>query len=83
MTSGRRRFSVALAALVLPVAAGSVHADESDPATTEIWSLHGQLTLVEEFHPSFPSPYRGTNSLDPGNRGGPVSIFSARVHTEF
>jgi high affinity Mn2+ porin len=35
----------------------------------ETWSLHGQTTLTEQYHPAFTSPYRGTNSLDPGSRG--------------
>jgi len=35
----------------------------------ENWAMHGQLTFVEQFHPSFASPYRGPNSFDPGNRG--------------
>jgi high affinity Mn2+ porin len=39
------------------------------PAEAEIYSFHGQFTLVDQFHPSFTSPYRGPNSLDPGNRG--------------
>ena len=29
------------------------------------WSLHGQLTNVTQFQPSFHSPYQGANSLDP------------------
>jgi high affinity Mn2+ porin len=35
----------------------------------EAYSFHGQFTNVTQFHPSFTSPYRGPNSLDPGNRG--------------
>ena len=41
----------------------------ADQVVTEDWSLHGQLTVVDQFHPGFGSPYRGTNSLDPGSRG--------------
>lgn len=41
-------------------------ADEAQP---EDYSIHGQVTTVDQFHPSFASPYRGPNSLDPGNRG--------------
>ncbi|HEY3639217.1 MAG TPA: carbohydrate porin [Rhizomicrobium sp.] len=33
------------------------------------WAAHGQVTFVDQFHPTFTSPYRGTNSLDPGARG--------------
>src|SRR5579862_5009840 len=38
-------------------------------ASPEAWSLHGQFTVVEQYHPGFHSPYRGVNSLDPGSRG--------------
>jgi high affinity Mn2+ porin len=42
-------------------------AQTNDPA--EDWSLHGQTTFTDQYHPAFASPYRGTNSLDPGSRG--------------
>ena len=32
-------------------------------------SLHGQFTYVVQYHPSFRSPYSGTNSLYPGGSG--------------
>jgi len=35
----------------------------------ERWSLHGQMTFVDQYHPAFKSAYRGANSLDPGSRG--------------
>lgn len=35
----------------------------------ERYSLHAQATYVLQYHPAFRSPYRGTNSLDPGSRG--------------
>ncbi|HEY4275608.1 MAG TPA: carbohydrate porin [Rhizomicrobium sp.] len=38
-------------------------------AVSEDWSLHGQATFVDQYHPAFRSPYRGANSLDPGSRG--------------
>ena len=38
-------------------------------ANEERWSLHGQATFVDQYHPAFHSPYRGPNSLDPGSRG--------------
>ena len=45
-------------------------ADEWQPALIpDDWAVHGQITFVDQFHPAFTSPYRGTNSLDPGNRG--------------
>jgi len=38
-------------------------------AETEIWSLHGQATLVEQYHPAFKSAYLGPNSLDHESAG--------------
>jgi high affinity Mn2+ porin len=35
----------------------------------ELWSLHVQSTVTEQFHPAFTSPFQGANSLDPGARG--------------
>ncbi|HKW53993.1 MAG TPA: carbohydrate porin [Stellaceae bacterium] len=35
----------------------------------EWFSIHGQFTNVTQYHPRFASPFRGPNSLDPGNRG--------------
>src|SRR6478752_2844653 len=52
------------AAVLFCLAAPSAQALES-----ERWSLHGQATFVEQYHPAFRSPYRGPNSLDPGSRG--------------
>src|ERR1700719_541781 len=48
--------------------AGIARADDSGGAP-EDWSLHGQATFTEQYHPAFTSPYRGRNSLDPGSRG--------------
>src|SRR5579863_4953879 len=45
----------------------AAHARAED--STEDWSLHGQTTFVEQYHPAFKSPYRGRNSLDPASRG--------------
>lgn len=49
--------------LALPLSA------QDQPTEAEIWSLHGQATFTEQYHPAFTSPYRGPNSLDPGSRG--------------
>ena len=35
----------------------------------EMWALHGQGTIIEQYHPAFRSAFRGPNSLDPGSRG--------------
>ena len=36
---------------------------------TQDWALHAQTTFVYQYHPSFPSPYEGTNSLTPSAQG--------------
>ena len=43
----------------------------SAPASgqAEDWSLHGQATFVDQYHPAFKSAYRGPNSMDPGSSG--------------
>lgn len=46
-----------------PAASSAASDDE------EQYGVHGQFTNVTQFHPRFRSPYRGPNSLDPGNRG--------------
>ena len=54
---------------VLPAALAVLGAACSAGAQSETWSLHGQATFVEQYHPAFRSPYAGPNSLDPGSRG--------------
>jgi hypothetical protein len=41
----------------------------SDVTVPEPWNLHGQFTFVKQYHPSFASPYQGTNSLAPTSNG--------------
>jgi high affinity Mn2+ porin len=72
----RTKHTVAFAATVLALwlgsgvaACGAAWADDASPTTHEDWSLHGQATFTEQYHPAFASPYRGANSLDPGSRG--------------
>jgi high affinity Mn2+ porin len=48
------------------------------PAAAERWAVHGQATFVEQYHPAFRSPYRGTNSFDPGSRGN--ETFDATLY---
>lgn len=45
-------------------------------AAPEVWSLHGQATFTEQYHPAFTSPYRGSNSLDPASRGDETFDFT-------
>ena len=54
--------AAAAAALLFPSSA-----DAADPAET--WSLHGQATFVEQYHPAFKSAYLGPNSMDPESSG--------------
>lgn len=62
---------------VMIQAAVSAESDDSDtnPESDAIssapgdLSLHGQFTLVEQYHPSFNAAYSGANSLYPGNSG--------------
>jgi high affinity Mn2+ porin len=58
--------SAILALLTLPLAAAPAWADDPTP---EIWSVHGQTTFTEQYHPGFTAPYSGKDSLDPGSRG--------------
>jgi high affinity Mn2+ porin len=59
------RKTLTAAALLAPLfAALPVRADDAPDAAPETWSLHGQATVVEQFHPGFAAPYSGRNSLD-------------------
>ena len=65
----RRRVPAATLVLALwPISVAWADAPD-EQAAPEDWSLHGQTTFTDQFHPAFTSPYRGTNSLDPGSRG--------------
>lgn len=57
--------------LAAPAAAQSTDSEPAAPAEAapEWYSFHGQFTNVTQFHPAFDSPFRGPQSLDPGNRG--------------
>jgi high affinity Mn2+ porin len=71
------RFIAALAAIGPAVFYGApAHADPaSDSAPTAAWNatdwynLHGQSTLVYQYHPGFNAPFSGRNSLNPGGMG--------------
>jgi high affinity Mn2+ porin len=48
-------------------------------AAPQRWALHAQATFTAQYHPSFTSPYRGTNSLDPAARAdetADVTLFA-------
>jgi len=43
--------------------------DANPPAPNQTWALHGQTTFTEQATPAFPSPYQGTNSMNPNGEG--------------
>lgn len=57
------------AGLLDPSAASDASPMSTDAAAPEAWNLHGQATFTRQYHPSFTSPYQGTNSLTPGRNG--------------
>lgn len=61
----RRALIFAVLALWLAGTAAA-YADDAGP---ESWSLHGQATFTQQYHPGFTSPYMGMNSLDPKSEG--------------
>lgn len=63
------RISAILLSLMTGFVLSSAHAADDAPSADEAYGLHAQFTNVWQYHPSFDSPYRGQNSLDPGNRG--------------
>jgi high affinity Mn2+ porin len=62
------KFSLAQTAVfaLLPVANT---AWAQDGVKDETWAIHGQATVLEQFHPAFSAPYSGTNSMFPGAQG--------------
>lgn len=42
---------------------------KADVQAPEDWSLHAQMTFVEQYHPAFHAPYSGPNSLGPQSVG--------------
>ena len=57
------------AAFSFALSANAWSADAGDSANSEDWSLHGQATFVEQYHPAFTAPYTGPNSLAPQSLG--------------
>jgi len=58
----RKRF-FAFAATATLVLSAQAHGQAED------WSLHGQITFVDQYHPAFKSAYRGPNSMAPESAG--------------
>lgn len=48
-----------------PAPAGAI--EPAAPATSEPYSVHGQVTFAPQYHPGFPAAYSGANSLPPHN----------------
>ncbi len=70
----RRVEALRLAALLACSSGAPGFADDAPSpapvlAPDEAWAIHGQSTLVEQYHPAFTSPYTGPESLNPGSRG--------------
>ena len=63
------RFAIIALGILCSALTIRARADDAIPAPPEDWSLHGQTTFVDQYHPAFKSPYAGQNSLDPGSRG--------------
>lgn len=55
--------------LVSAFLGGATPGMAEDTVAPQTVSLHGQLTMVEQYHPAFRSRYSGPNSLDAGSRG--------------
>lgn len=74
----RRHFPIlaALAALAPAAAFADDMTDPSAPAD-QAFAVHVQFTDVTQFHPAFPSPYRGPNSLDPAAMGDTTNDLTA------
>src|SRR5258708_33682062 len=55
--------------------APAARAEPDTPAASD-WSLHTQMTSVEQWHYSFPSAYEGTNSLTHASEAERTFSFS-------
>src|SRR5215471_21438354 len=62
-TSPMPQFVLLTLIVIVLVASGRVLA--ADETTEDWWGLHGQTTVVAQYHPGFRSAFRGPNSLDP------------------
>ena len=63
-----RRGSILLAFAAALIVTCSAAAEDA-PAQDEDYAVHAQIVVIDQYHPAFRSPYRATNSLDPGSRG--------------
>ena len=69
-----------MCAAVLLAAPMARAADAADPAgMADGWQFNGQATYVDQYHPSFDSPYSGPNSLNPhsaNNETADVTLYA-------
>ena len=56
----------------LSILPGAVRAQQAPaqpaPDSSASWTLHEQATWIDQYHPSFSSPYEGPNSLTGGSQ---------------
>ena len=79
ISAGAARYARSVSAASLLVAAALVltpkiaRADDPDAifggGEGDLFALHAQGTVVDQYHPRFRSPYEGPQSLNPGQRG--------------
>ncbi|AIY42255.1 OmpA-like transmembrane domain [Collimonas arenae] len=50
-----------------------------DQSSSEPWSVHGQATFVNQWHPSFTAPYGGANSLDSNGQNNETFDLSVMI----
>ncbi|MBB3213197.1 high affinity Mn2+ porin [Herbaspirillum sp. Sphag1AN] len=63
---------------VIPAEAGTT---DTTAITDDVWSVHGQFTYVNQWHPGFHAPYSGANSMDPNAKNSnttDVTLFLGR-----
>lgn len=58
-----------LSCMAVSISCASAAMADADAQSPEDWSLHGQMTFVEQYHPAFRAPYSGPNSLGPESTG--------------
>ncbi|MBS0461365.1 MAG: carbohydrate porin [Proteobacteria bacterium] len=74
MSTPLHRFVPFVCALL---AASALPARADEAPSFEDWSLHGQATFTDQYHPSFTSPFQGANSLGP--RASAKETFDATL----
>jgi high affinity Mn2+ porin len=61
-------FIIAATLCIVGASVGQAFGQSSDTLTkSNLWRIHFQLTLVDQYHPAFPAQYSGLNSLSSGS----------------